>query len=165
MVDGFVTVQPGSVIFSNQQVLALGGDTIKIAGYGQQKILSSYGYDLLFTDLAIALTPITTTTTSAVSSSTTIPVASVNGALPLTTTISGIGIDPSVIDPTVNSRSVTSGAGNLELSAAQTLEDGVTLTYANAGQVATITGNVEVLSAGADSQTIYFDVETLLSSS
>ena len=163
VVDGLVTVQPGSVIFNNQQVLALGGDTIKIAGYGQQKILSGYGYDVLFTDLAIALTAITTTTTSAVSSSTTIPVASVSGALPLTTTISGIGIDPSVVDPTVNSRSVTSGAGNLELSAAQTLENGVTLTYANAGQVATITGNIEILKAGTDSQTIYFDIEKLLS--
>ena len=63
----------------------------------------------------------------------------------------------------VNSRSVTSGAGNLELSAAQTLEDGVTLTYANAGQVATITGNMQVISAGTASQTVYFDVEKLLS--
>jgi len=165
IVDGFVTVQPGSVVFNNQQVLALGGDTIKIAGYGTGKISSVYGYELLITDLSISLGQITTTTTSAVSNSTTIPVASVNGVLPSTTTVSGIGIDPLVADPTVNSRSVTSGPGNLELNVAQTLEDGVTLTYANAGQVATITGNVEVLSAGADSQTIYFDVETLLSSS
>jgi len=163
IVDGFVTVQEGNIIFNNQQALALGGDTVKIAGYGQGNILSSYGYEVLFTDLAISLSAITTTTTSAVSNSTTVPVASVNGVLPGTTTIGGIGIDPTVADPVINSRSVTSGAGNLELNKAQTLESGVTLTYANSGQVATITGNIEIIKAGTSNQTIYFDVDKLLS--
>ena len=163
LTDGVVTTQPGSVIFNKQQALALGGDTISVAGYGQEKVLSNYGYEVLFTDLAISLNAITTTTTSAVSSSTTVPVASVNGILTGTTTVSGIGIDPSVVDPTVSSRSVTSGAGNLELSAAQTLESGVTLSYGGSGQIATITGNIEILKAGTANQTIYFDVEKLLS--
>ena len=163
LTDGVVTTQPGSVIFNKQQVLALGGDTISIAGYGQEKVLSNYGYEVLFTDLAVSLSAITTTTTSTVSNSTTVPVASVNGVLPGTTTISGIGIDPSVADPTIDSRSVTSGAGNLELSAAQTLENGITLSYSGSGQVATITGNIEVIKAGTANQTIYFDVEKLLS--
>ena len=163
VVDGFVTTQPGSVVFNKQQVLALGGDTIKIAGYGLSKALEFYNYDILFTDLAISLTPITTTTTSSVSNSTTVPVASVNGILPSITTVSGIGIDAAAADPIVNSRSVTSGAGNLELSAAQTLESGVTLTYANTSHTATITGNMEILRAGTASQTIYFDIERLLS--
>ena len=70
-----------------------------------------------------------------------------------------------MVDPTVNSRSVTSGAGNLELSAAQTLESGVTLSYGGSGQVATITGNIEIIKAGTSSQTIYFDIEKLLSMS
>ena len=161
--DGIVTTQLGSVVFNKQQPLALGGDTIKIAGYGLNKIFNSYGYEILLTDLAISLDPITTTTTSTVSNSTTVPVASVNGVLPSTTSVSGIGIDPAVDDPIVNSRSVTSGAGNLELSAAQTLENGVTLTYANSGQLATITGNIEILRAGSSNQTIYFDLEKLLS--
>jgi len=58
---------------------------------------------------------------------------------------------------------VTSGAGDLILSAAQTLESGVTLTSSNAGQVATITGNIEILKGGTEGQTIYFDLERLLS--
>mgnify|MGYP003132758620 CR=1 FL=1 len=160
---GVLTVQPGSVIFNNQQALAFGGKTIKIAGYGEEAILNASGYNLLFTNLKVELTSITTTTTSAVSSSTTVPVASVNGVLPATTTVSGIGINSYAVDPTVNSRSVTSGAGNLELSAAQTLESGVTLTYNNSGQTATITGNVQVIKAGTSSKTIYFDVEKILS--
>jgi len=126
-------------------------------------VLSSYGYDLLFTDLAIKVTEITTTTTSAVSNSTTVPVASVNGVLPSITTVSGLGIDPYAEDPSVSSRSVTSGAGNLELSAAQTLESGVTLTYNGTGQEIVITGNVEILKAGTESKTLYFDVEKLIS--
>ena len=163
IVKGEVTVQPGNIIFNKQQALALGGDTINVIGYGLNKAFLNYGYDLRFTDLKIELTDVTTTTTSVVSNSTTVPVASVNGVLPGTTTVSGIGIDPSVEDPTINSRSVTSGAGNIELSAAQTLENGVTLTYANAGQVATITGNIEIVSAGNSNQTLYFDLEKLLS--
>ena len=103
-----------------------------------------------------------TTTTAAVVNSTTVPVASVNGILPGTTTVSGIGIDASVADPTVNSRSVTSGAGDIVLSAAQNLESGVTLTFADSGQVATITGNIEILKAGTADQVIYFDLEKLL---
>jgi len=160
---GVLTTQPGSVIFNNQQPLAFGGKTIKIAGYGQEAILNASGYELLFTNLKVELTPITTTTTSAVSNSTTVPVGSVNGVLPATTTVSGIGINSYAADPTVNSRSVTSGAGNLELSAAQTLESGITLTYNNSGQTATITGNIQVVKAGTDNKTIYFDVEKILS--
>ena len=163
IVKGEVTVQPGNIIFNKQQALAFGGDTINVIGYGLNKAFLNYGYDLRFTDLKIELTDVTTTTTSVVSNSTTVPVASVNGVLPGTTTVSGIGIDPSVEDPTINSRSVTSGAGNIELSAAQTLENGITLTYANAGQVATITGNIEIVSAGTSNQTLYFDLEKLLS--
>ena len=163
IVDGVKTTQAGSVIFNNQQALGLGGKTISVINYGEDSISKAYGYDVLFTNLSVSLTPITTTTTSSVSNSTTVPVASVNGIMPSTSTISGIGIDSYSADPTVQSRSVTSGAGDLILSAAQTLESGVTLTSSNAGQVATITGNIEILKGGTEGQTIYFDLERLLS--
>ena len=163
IVNGLVTVQPGNIIFNQQNPVALADDTIKILGYGKESIKSIAGYEVIFTNLAIALTSITTTTTSAVSSSATVPVASVNGVLPSTTTVSGIGIDPSVANPTVDSRSVTSGAGNIVLDAAQTLESGVTLTFGGAGQIATITGNIEIVKAGTSNETIYFDLEKLLS--
>ena len=55
------------------------------------------------------------------------------------------------------------GAGTLVLTAAQTLEDGATLTFAGAGQTATITGNIQVVKAGSANQSITFDVEKLLS--
>ena len=87
-----------------------------------------------------------------------------DGILNTVSTVSGIGIDPSATAPTVNSGASATGAGTIVLSAAQTLENGITLTFPGAGKVATITGNVEVLKAGSAGAVIYFDMEKLLTS-
>jgi len=164
VVKGLVTVQPGNIIFNYQQVKALGGDALKIGGYGTSKILDIHGYEVKFSDLAIALTPITTTTTAASSASTSVVVAARDGILNGTSTVSGIGINPAIADPIVNSGASAAGAGTIVLSAAQTLESGITLTFPGAGKVATITGNIEVIKAGAADATLRFDVEKLLTS-
>jgi len=161
---GLISTQPGSLVFNNQQALALAGDTLRVGSFGIEGILNVSGYSVKFTNLAVALTPITTTTTSAVSNSTSVPVTSRNGILDSVSTVNGIGINPALVDPTVSSGAgAVSGAGTLVLSAAQTLEDGITLAFANAGQQAVITGNIEILSAGVANKTIHFDVEKLLS--
>ena len=135
-----------------------------MGGYGKDKIADATNYTINVTDLAVALTPITTTTTSGVDNSTSVPVASRNGILDSVSTVSGIGINPALVDPTVSSGAgAVSGAGTIVLSAAQTLENGITLTFDGAGQTATITGNIEVVSSGTSNSTIYFDVEKLLS--
>ena len=161
---GLVTAQGGNVVFDKQQKLALASDTIKIAGYGVDQILNINGYELRFTDLAIALTSITTTTTAASFSSTSVVVAARDGIMNSVSTVSGIGIDPSAV-PTVSSGANATGAGTIVLSTAQTLESGITLTFPGAGKVATITGNMEVLKAGTGDATIYFDVEKLIATS
>jgi len=163
VVKGLVTVQPGSIVLNQQNAAALAGDSIKIIAEGVGLIGLMSSYDVVFSDLTIELTPITTTTTSVVSNSTTVPVASVNGILPGTTIVSGIGINPSIEDPTVISRSVTSGAGDIVLDGVQTLESGITLALNGVGQVATIAGRIEIKKAGTANQTIYFDLEKLLS--
>ena len=161
---GLVTTQPGNVVFDKQQVYALAGDTIKVGAYGLEGVLNVYGYEIKITDLTIELTTVTTTTTTAVNNSTSVPVASRNGMLDSVSTISGIGIDPSVADPTISSGAGSvSGAGTIVLSAAQTLESGTTLTVGNSGQTITITGNVEIVKSGTENKTIYFDVDKLLS--
>ena len=162
--NGVVTTQTGNVIFNQQQVLALAGDTIRVGGYGENKINSLCGYDVRFADLKIELNEITTTTTAACINSTSVVVASRNGILDSVSEVSGIGIDSNVVNPTVASGAGTvSGAGTIVLSAAQNLESGITLTFANAGQTATITGNIEILKAGTADQTLRFDMENLLS--
>jgi len=161
---GLITAQDGDVVFDKQQVLALAGDTLKVGGYGESQIYNLYGYKVKFSDLKISLAEISTTTTSAVSNSTSVPIASRNGIIDAISTVSGIGINPSVANPTVASGAgAVSGAGTIVLSAAQTLEDGITLTFKGAGQTATISGNIEVLEVGTSSQNLRFDVEKLLS--
>jgi hypothetical protein len=164
MVKGLVTSQTGNVVFNNQQQKLLAGDTINIVGYGEKYIADIDGYTVRFTDLAIALTKITTTTTSAVDNSVNIPVAARAGIRNTVSTVTGIGINPAFAAPTVDEDATADSAGTIVLSAAQTLENGITLTFPGAGKVATITGNIEILKAGPSDATIYFDLEQLLTS-
>ena len=161
---GEITTQAGSVIFDKQQKLALTGDALRIGGYGQREITRLYGWDVVFTDLKIELSAVTTTTTSAVSNSTSVPVAERGGILDDVSTVGGIGIDASVAAPTVDTGAgAVTGAGTLVLTAAQTLESGTTLTFAGAGTTATITGDVQILKAGSSSIQLSFDIEKMLS--
>jgi hypothetical protein len=164
MVKGLVTSQTGNVVFNNQQQKLLAGDTINIVGYGEKHIADIDGYTVRFTDLAIALTDITTTTTSAVDNNVNIPVAARAGIRNTVSTVTGIGMNPALAAPTVNSGATADSGGTIVLSAAQTLENGITLTFPGAGKVATITGYIEILKAGPSDATLYFDLEQLLTS-
>jgi hypothetical protein len=164
MVKGLVTSQTGNVVFNNQQQKLLAGDTINIVGYGEKYIADIDGYTVRFTDLAIALTEITTTTTSAVTGSASVPVTARAGIRNTVSTVTGIGMNPALAAPTVNSGATADSGGTIVLSAAQTLESGITLTFPGAGKVATITGNIEILKAGPSNATLYFDLEQLLTS-
>jgi hypothetical protein len=90
-------------VFNNQQQKLLAGDTINIVGYGEKYIAYIDGYTVRFTDLAIALTEITTTTTSAVTGSASVPVTARAGIRNTVSTVTGIGINPAFAAPTVNS--------------------------------------------------------------
>jgi len=164
VVKGLVTVQEGQVVFDKQQVLALAGDTLKVGGYGEREIRRLYGYVVKFGKLKIRLNRVETTTTAAVNNSTSVPVASRNGILDSVSSVSGIGIDSKVADPTVSSGAgAVSGVGTIVLSAAQTLEEGTTLEFKGGGQTATISGVIQVYHSGTANRTLRFDVERLLS--
>jgi hypothetical protein len=238
------TVQTGNVTFNQQALLSFGGGAnATIFSYGTPEINNLTGYDVEFTDLAVALTPILTTTTAASSNSKNVVIADRIGISDTISTVSGIGINPTIsgIDtvdgaivgaakivmdtnvaltmkpgdvvtglgipststvtvvalnpdgdnvkefsvsenirvndgitltfrnlvnssPTVASGagSVT-GAGTIVLSAPQTLESGVTLTFPGAGSVATITGNIKINKAGNENVILRFDLEKFLS--
>ena len=162
--NGVITGQEGNIVFNNQQPFAFAGDNLRIGGYGEDIIKSATGYDIKFSNLKIKLDEITTTTTAAVYDSTSVPITSRNGILDNVSEVSGIGIDASAINPTVSSGAgAVSGSGTIVLSAAQNLESGTTLTFANAGQKATITGDIEILKVGTSTSILYFDMEKLLS--
>ena len=165
VVKGLVTVQEGQITFDKQQVLALGGDTLKIGGYGEAEILRVHDWDVKFTDLAITLTAPTTTTSGAVSASATIGVASKEGIINNVSRIGGVGINSKLQNPLITAGGGATGSGNLTADAAQTLESGITLTVENTSRVATITGNIEIIRAGTSDRTLRFDIEKLLSNS
>ena len=118
-----------------------------------------------FTDLKVALTAPTTTTTEATSSHATIAVADREGVINNVSTVSGIGIDSSVANPTITSGGSADGAGDWVMSATQTLESGITLTVGETSRNVTITGNIEVLNCGNSDFTIYMDIYKFLTGS
>ena len=162
---GVVTAQAGSIVFSSQQPLSLASDAVSIGAYGEAGISLLNGWDVKFSDLAIALTAPTTTTTEATSAHATIAVADREGVINNVSRVGGIGIDPSVQNPLITSGGGADGAGDWTMDAVQTLENGATLTIENTGRVATITGNVKVIKAGTSTLNLYFDIEKLLSTS
>jgi len=165
IIKGLTTVQEGGIIFNKQQKLVLADTTLKIGGYGTTNTLKLYGWEIIFTNLAITLTPPTTTTTEATSNHAVIAVADREGVINNFSTVSGIGIDPSVKNPTITAGGGSDGAGDWTMSANQTLENTAILTVGNTGRIATITGTIEVIKAGSASQVIRFDVDKLVSNS
>tara|TARA_R100000951_G_scaffold100798_1_gene91719 strand:- start:254 stop:1852 length:1599 start_codon:yes stop_codon:yes gene_type:complete len=168
--NGVITALAGNIIVSDPQLLVFAGNTIKLGGYGTNELLRVYGYDAVLSGLSATLTEITTTTTSAVANSTSVPVASRNGIISDDVSgfdpsvCSGIGVDASRVNPTVaTGAGAVSGAGTIVLSAVQTLEKGRTLTFSGTGQEVTITGYIEIAKSGAASQTLRFDVDKFLS--
>ena len=163
--NGLVTKQLGNITFDKQLWKDVDDTNNKyFYAYGPDTVRKIHNVGIKLTDLKVTLTEVTTTTTAAVNNSTTIPVAERKGTVVNVSTISGIGIDSSVANPTVAS-ATDEGAGNWTASAAQTLEEGVTLTIGGTGKVATITGNIEFINVDAASFTVYFDVEKFLTAS
>ena len=128
---------------------------------GTDWIKSLHNTEVKFSNLKVVLTAPTTTTTSGVSASATIPVADREGTIANVSTISGIGIAAGVANPTITS-STADGAGSWTASAVQTLENGITLTVNGTSRNATITGDIEVTDCGDSSFTIILDITSFL---
>ena len=165
IVKGLVTVQEGSIVFDKQQLLIIAGTTIKLGGYGVAEILRIYGWEVKFTDLAITLTPNTTTTTEATNINATIAVTSKEGVINNVSRIGGIGINSLLQNPLITSGGGATGTGDLVMDAVQTLENGRILTIENTSRIATITGNIEIVKAGNADQSLRFDIVRLVSQS
>ena len=127
------------------------------------------GIDVSLSNVVITPTQISTTTTSAPSNATSWNIASAVGIVENVSTVSGIGIDASAVDPTVttitNVGGATwdnSGAATITVSAAQTLENGIGLKFAGASNVITISGNIKFNKVGNEDVTFSFDLEKFI---
>jgi hypothetical protein len=117
--------------------------------------------EVALSNVVITPTQVSTTTTAAVNNSTTIPVTEA-GNISTVSTVRGAGIDSSVANPSVSLKSTTSGAANLTVSTAQTLESGQTLFFDGASNIVTITGTITVKNMDISDTTLYLDVERFL---
>jgi len=158
----------GEIVFNKSQVDALALDTVTFAGYGTDQINRLTGWDIYITDLKAEILPanrISTTTTGAVSGSTSVAVTNAFGIMDDVSTVSGINIDSSAVNPTVTnigSYNVSSAnTATLTLSAAQTLESGETLNFDGAAGRITITGKIRTNKASA-AATINIDISRFI---
>ena len=161
VVKGLITTQTGNVIFNKQQLFALAGDAIKIGGYGAETLRLVHGWEIIFSNINIALSPVVTTTTAACVGSTSVVLTARDGILNTVSSVSGIGIDSSAGNPIVSSGASAAGAGTVVLNKAQNIENGASLTFSGASRHLVITGDIGVVKAGVGSPTIRFDLEKI----
>ena len=142
--------QTGNVTFSEQALLTFGGGAnATIFSYGPSGINRLTGYDIEFTNLAVTLTPISTTTTAASSNSKSVVIADRIGISDGISTVSGIGINPAVSGTdTVNG--AISGAAKIVMDTvvANTMKVGDIVTGDGIPSTSTVT--VEALNPDGD---------------
>ena len=145
----------GTIVISNTSTWNSG---VTLTFTGSNINLETFnGTRLEFSNLAVTIDPVVTTTDSAVSGSTTIPLTSTNGIKAAEGVImSGIGITGT---PHVDA--VSAGV-SVTASSAQTIEDGQTLTFTGSSRSATITADVKVLQYGQDDVTITLALDNIL---
>lgn len=161
--NGRVTAKAGNITFSTQQVDALKSDAdVLIIAKGSESIREMTGMSISVSDTTITPTQTTTTTTAASSASTTIAVTEAQNII-VGQTVRGVGVNSAVVNPTVVSKSAKTGAANIVVSSAQTLEDGITLYFDGLSNELLIRGRINVVNAPITDTTLYFDVEGFLS--
>jgi len=165
--DERVTAQAGNIVFNKAQPSALADDAIGFYAYGNNKIKSLTGYDVTLTNVKATITKPTTTTTevSAGGSSADIAVAEKKGVINNISRVSGIGINSSLKNPLITAGGNANGDGDWTMDAAQTLENGVTLTVENTGNVITVTGDIEIKKIGESDVSIVLDIQQFLATS
>jgi len=160
--NGRVTARAGNIAFSVQQADALKEDAnVLIIAQGAEAIFQATGMGVKISNTSITPTQVSTTTTAASSASTTIALTEVGNVL-VGQTVRGVGINAAVANPTVVSKSVATGGGNIVVSSAQTLEDGVTLFFDGPSNELLIRGKIIVKNMPIVDTNLFFNVEGFL---
>ena len=145
----------GTIIISNASTWN-SGVTLTFTS-GIRDVEDFNGTELEVSNLALTIDPVVTTTDSAVSNSTTIPITSTNGIKAAEgVIISGIGVTGT---PHVDA--VSAGV-NVTASSAQTIENGQTITFTGSSRNATITADIKVLQYGIDDLTLTLALDNIL---
>jgi hypothetical protein len=147
----------GTIVISNSSSWA-SGQTLTFTGKGS--INSQHFNNTIFNieNFSLTIDPVVTTTDAVVSNSTTIPITSTDGIKAVDTVLmSGVGVTSSL--PHVDA--VSNGV-NVTVSAAQTIENGQTVTFTGSSRSAKITADLTVLEYGTDDITLTLALDNLL---
>ena len=139
---------------------AVDGSTLTFTGGGSLGA-AAYNTDLLFTNLAISLAPLTVTVASASSNSTTLVLDNASFIQDGSTTIiKGVGIDVDETNTSITTRAA--GSNSLTLSAAKSVEAGQTLTVEGTSSAVTLTGDVILTKMGDTNFTTTLQVDDFI---
>jgi hypothetical protein len=160
--NGRVTSKVGNITFSAQQADALKSDAdVLIIAQGAESIRQATGMSVVVSDTTITPTQVSTTTTAASSASSAIALTEVGNVL-VGQTVRGVGINSAVANPTVVSKSVATGGGNIVVSSPQTLEDGVTLFFDGPSNELLMQGTISISNMPIIDTNLFFNVEGFL---
>ena len=128
------------MVFSDQALLSFASTTPNIYAYGVNEINYLTGHDVEFSDLAVELTEVTTTTTAAVNSSTSVPITNRAGIMDAISGISGIGIDTTIVGTdTVNGAIAANTKIVMDANVANTMSVGDRVTSSEISALLTVT--------------------------
>ena len=160
LVDGIQSIadsKGGTITLSEDTTSQAVDRTITFKGFGNGGSRDFNNTMFTVKNFNLTIAPVVTTTDAAVSSSATIPITSTNGIKAVDTVImSGIGV---VGTPHVDA--VSAGV-NVTSSAAQTIEDGQTVTFTGSSRSATITADIEIEKYGKDDITLTLELDNIL---
>ena len=147
----------GGTIIIDKSSTFNAGITVTFTGKGSVNSNDFNNTSFSIKNFTLTIDPVVTTTDSAVSSSTTIPITSTNGIKAAETVImSGVGV---IGTPHVDA--VSAGV-NITASAAQTIENGQTVTFTGSSRSATISADITVLQHGTDDMTLTLALDNIL---
>tara|TARA_B100001059_G_C17825161_1_gene580892 strand:+ start:1681 stop:2973 length:1293 start_codon:yes stop_codon:yes gene_type:complete len=153
----FVTQDPGGTLTLSLASDFVADRTLTFKGYGALASQKFNNTNYNVSSLKLVLADVVTTTDAVVSNSTTIPIASTDGIkVAETTTFSAIGVTGT---PHVDA---VSGGVNITSSAAQTIENGQTITFSGSSRSARITGDFTITSYGENNLTLKLDLDKIL---
>lgn len=164
--NGIITSQAGVITLNSPQLGTIRNLSAKIYAYGSRYIKAVQNVSLDIKNLDITTTPVTTTVNDAANADgdtaqTAIVVASATGIKDDVSVMSGVNVTSTSLNPIVTNISGTT----LTVSPAQYLQHGETLTFTGAGQVFTITGEIDFKNIDSTDFTLLFDVEKFITAS
>ena len=153
-----VSDKGGTITLSTTASSHVDARSITFTGKGpaHAKIYNNTVFEV--SNLAVTIDPVTTVTDGAVSSSTTIPIASTNGIKAADTVLmSGIGVTATA--PHVDT--VNAGV-SVVVSSAQSIETGQTVTFTGSSRSANVKADVKVLNHGDSDITLTLNLDNIL---